>query len=134
MKCIIIEDCPSSCAVLREMLYEGFALKPDTARDGKQGAKMLLEAIEQGKPYELAFIDIMMPHQDGIEVLKALRSFENLHGAKTHCKVVIQTALEDEKTIRRAFYEGADKFMIKPYNIKELLEKVNSLLTGGRLK
>ncbi len=70
---------------------------------------------------DLIILDIMMPHMDGLEVLRAIRK-------KSLVPIIILSALDDEIEKVQAFDIGADDYLTKPFGVGELLGRVKAVL------
>ena len=70
----------------------------DAAVDGMEAVDAYLMALEDGEPYDLACLDIMMPVMDGYQVLRSIRDLEADHGIpeEEQVKVIMTTALNDD--------------------------------------
>ncbi len=80
-----------------------------------------LRLIEQHAP-DLILLDVYMPGMDGFEVCKAIKcnpDFKNI-------PIIFLTASDDEDSIKKGFELGAQDYVIKPFNISELLARVNT--------
>lgn len=116
MKILIIEDEKLLADSLQVMLTrKGFDV--ECVYDGVSG----LDYAETGV-YDLLILDVMMPEMDGYEVAKRVRT--------QHCAVPIlmltaRSALEDRI---RGLNAGADYYLTKPFDMRELLACVNALL------
>lgn len=100
-----------------DLQLSGFTI--DTAMNGKQG---LYKALEGN--FDLIVLDVMMPEMDGFEVCKNLRSDTRTRDIP----VILLTAkgtIED-KVI--GFNSGADDYLVKPFDIQELLVRLRALL------
>ncbi len=81
-------------------------------------------AFEDGEPYDLVCLDIMMPVMDGYQALKEIRDVEkkmNIPEEKA-VKVIMTTALNDERNVKMAFELGCSVYSGKPIN-QERFEK-----------
>ncbi len=87
------------------------------AFDGEQALKM----IEKHKNIDLIVLDVMMPEFDGWEVLSFVKD-------NTDCKVLMLTALTDEKSEVKAIRSGADDYVAKPFKRAVLLERAKRLI------
>ena len=69
----------------------------DVTVDGEEAVDAFMMALEDGEPYDLACLDVMMPVLDGYQVLKAIRNIEAEKGiAKDkRIKVIMTTALNE---------------------------------------
>lgn len=81
------------------------------------------KAVESESP-ELVLLDIMLPEENGIDVLRRLRAKESTR----HIPVIMLTALGDEYEKVRALDTGADDYVCKPFGIMELLARVRAHL------
>ena len=78
-----------------------------------------MEAAERGT-FDLIVLDLMLPGQSGIDVLKKLRA--NNHTVR----VLVLTALADEEDLVKGFEAGADDYMKKPFSPRELLARIEA--------
>jgi DNA-binding response OmpR family regulator len=114
---LIIDDVPPNARVLEAMLSpRGYAVA--MAFSGKQG----LEKIRTERP-DVVLLDILMPDMSGYDVCRHLRS----DPATTLLPVVMLTSSSDQDKVE-AIESGADDFITRPLNPKELLSRVQSLL------
>lgn len=97
----------------------------DVMVDGEEAVDAFMMALEDGEPYDLACLDVMMPVMDGYQVLKAIRGIEAQKGIpKKNCvKVVMTTALNDERNVKLAFELGCEAYVGKPIDVEQF-EKV----------
>ena len=96
----------------------------DVAVDGLEAVEAFALAFEDGEPYDLVCLDIMMPVMDGYQALKEIRDVEkkmNIPEEKA-VKVIITTALNDERNGKMAFELGCSVYSGKPIN-QERFEK-----------
>ena len=93
--------------------------------DGEEAVDAFMMALEDDEPYDLACLDVMMPVMDGYQVLKALRNIEKQKKIpKDKCvKVVMTTALNEERNVKMAFDLGCEAYVGKPIDV-EKFEKV----------
>lgn len=91
----------------------------DTAGNGIEGIKK----VSSGK-YDLILVDIIMPEMDGFEFLKEFRKIKS----KEYIPVIFMTGLDDLKSKIKGLNIGADDYLMKPLNEKELVARVISLL------
>lgn len=89
-----------------------------------------LEALEiMDKEYvDLIVADIMMPNMDGYELTKAVRD------AKMELPILAVTAKDQFEDMQKSFKAGADDYMIKPVNVKELVLRVEALLRRAKIQ
>jgi signal transduction histidine kinase len=120
---LVMED----SLVYRDLIVNHI-LKPNgyetlTATDGQEGLSVAL----QEKP-DLIITDLRMPELDGIEVLEALKE------AGQDIPVILMTLHGSEDLVVQAFRLGAKDYVIKPFNVEEMLAAIDRALTEARLR
>ena len=96
----------------------------DVAVDGLEAVEAFALAFEDGEPYDFVCLDIMMPVMDGYQALTEIRDVEkkmNIPEEKA-VKVIMTTALNDERNVKMAFELGCSVYSGKPIN-QERFEK-----------
>lgn len=97
----------------------------DIAVDGMEAVDAFLMALEDEEGYDLVCLDVMMPVMDGYQALKAIRNLEkerNISG-NNMAKIIMTTALNDQKNVKMAFDLGCTVYSGKPID-KEKFEQV----------
>jgi DNA-binding response OmpR family regulator len=116
MRVLVVEDQPNVSTYLKRALEEqGYAV--DLARTG-------IEALDWAKvvDYELIVLDIMLPEIDGITVCRRLRS-------EGHPAAILMLTARDTVDDRVIGLDaGADDYMVKPFELKELLARIRALV------
>ena len=88
----------------------------DVTVDGMEAVDAFMMALEDGEPYDLVCLDIMMPVMDGYQALVGIRNLEkerNIPEEQT-VKVIMTTALNEEKNVKMAFELGCTVYSGKP--------------------
>ena len=88
----------------------------DVTVDGMEAVDAFLMALEDDEPYDLVCLDIMMPVMDGYQALQGIRNLEkerNIPPEKA-VKVIMATALNDERNVKMAFDLGCTIYTGKP--------------------
>ena len=121
---LVVEDEPSTAALVREVLEEkGYAV--ETAEDASTALQRLDDDID------LVLLDVMLPGLNGLELCRRVRAAER----DEHLPVIMMTALGGDAQRHAGFAAGADDYMVKPFDLRELLDRVQVWLdTGQRLK
>lgn len=115
---LIIEDEPSLVEVLTYNLSkEGFEVI--AAINGHEG----LQRAQATLP-DLVILDLMLPHIDGLEVCRRLRSSPKTQGIR----ILMLTAKSEEVDEIVGFSMGADDYVNKPFKLKPLIHRVKALL------
>lgn len=116
MRILLLEDDMDLCATLLLALErEGYAV--DLCHNGYEGAELASQPY-----YDVIILDRMLPELDGLSILKRLRAF----GSKT--PVLMLTALGRISDRVDGFDAGADDYLTKPFDTRELLARIRALL------
>lgn len=117
MRILLVEDeKPLANAVKEGLMENGFVV--DTAYDGESA----LTKLEIEESYDLIILDIMLPKLDGVTLLKKIREI----GYKM--PVLMLTAKGEIETKVKTFGIGADDYLTKPFDFRELLARIHALL------
>lgn len=112
---LIVEDDKNTNQVISEFLKEaGYHILP--VFDGEKAMTVFYE-----NKVDMAVLDIMLPKQSGIEVLKYIRSISSI-------PVIMLTALGDEYTQIKSFDLQADEYVTKPFSPVVLVKRIEALL------
>jgi two-component system response regulator CpxR len=115
MRLLIVDDDAELSALIQEFLErEGFSV--DSALDGQNG----LEQAQQGG-YDLVVLDVMLPGLDGFQILKRLR-------LSSHVPVLMLTARGEDVDRIVGLELGADDYLPKPFNPRELAARIKAIL------
>jgi len=97
----------------------------DVAVDGMEAVDAFMMALEDDNPYDLVCLDIMMPVMDGYQALMGIRNLEKERGISNEdaAKVIMTTALNEEKNVKMAFELGCTVYSGKPID-QERFEQV----------
>lgn len=120
MKLLLVEDNPKLNEATKMYLEDnGFSV--DTAFNGVQALSKVKDLQKTGSEYDVIILDRMMPMKDGIETMREIKNFGVNSG------IIILTAKDtvDDKVFGLA--AGADDYMVKPFNVKELIARIHSL-------
>ena len=119
----MIEDDARLAAMVGEYLEQnGFTVSKEP--DGHSGLARLTQASE-GKPPELLILDLMLPDIDGLEVCRRVRALPNGAG---HIPILMLTAKGDPMDRIIGLEMGADDYLPKPFEPRELLARVRAIL------
>jgi len=116
MHILIIEDDKR----VAELIQRGLAeqdFTSDIAYDGLQGMKLVLQ-----NEYDLVITDIILPKLDGLDLSREIR------GLKPQMPIIMLTALGTTDDKVEGFDAGADDYMVKPFEMRELLARMRVLL------
>jgi two-component system response regulator CpxR len=111
----LIDDDAELCSLLVELLSrEGFSI--ECAHEGRRG---LDRALHGG--FDLVLLDVMLPGLDGFEILRRLRS-------QSRVPVLMLTARGEDMDRIAGLEMGADDYLPKPFNPRELLARIRAIL------
>ena len=91
---------------------------------GFENGSEFLKALSDGEKPELVLLDIMLPGEDGISILRKLRT-----GPDTRkIPVIMLTARREEDDKIQGFEVGADDYVTKPFQLEEVVARINALV------
>jgi DNA-binding response OmpR family regulator len=113
---LVVDDEPAIVTVVRERLErEGFAVR--AVASGEEAL-----AHMDADPADLVVLDVMLPGMDGFEVLRRLR------GAGHTVPIIVLTARDEEVDKIVGLELGADDYLVKPFNPRELSARIRAVL------
>jgi DNA-binding response OmpR family regulator len=122
MRILLVEDEHTLDAVLKRGLEEnGYAV--DLAGDGEEAL-----AFASTEPYDLVVLDVMLPDVDGFNVCRRLRTDAR------NMPVLMLTALDSVEDRVAGLDSGADDYLAKPFDPRELLARVRALLRREQVR
>ena len=111
---------------IRELIVDYFTAKSegkiivDTATDGQEGVEKAYE-----NTYDLLLLDVMLPEMSGFEICKEIRS-------ESEVPIMFITARAAQADMLRAYALGCDDYVVKPFPLPVLFEKVNALIKRAK--
>ncbi|HRF58405.1 MAG TPA: response regulator [Fimbriimonadaceae bacterium] len=115
---ILVVDDERPIVQLLRLSLERQGYRVLTAFDGREALDVLdREAVD------LMVLDWMMPYVDGLEVLQTVRR----DPALAHLKIIMLSTLTQDEDIARGTQEGADRYLAKPFDPKELYRVIRDL-------
>ncbi|MBO5336092.1 MAG: response regulator [Lachnospiraceae bacterium] len=101
----------------------------DVTVDGMEAVDAFMMALEDEEPYDLVCLDIMMPVMDGYQALMGIRNLEkerNIPKEKA-AKIIMTTALNEEKNVKMAFELGCTIYSGKPIDQERFEQALKKL-------
>jgi DNA-binding response OmpR family regulator len=122
MQVLVVEDEPKIASILRRGLIEA-GYVADVAQDGEEALYKF--GIQ---PYDLIILDLLIPGLSGggIEVCRQVRN------TNSHVPILMLTALDSIKDKIAGLDAGADDYLVKPFNLQELIARIRALLRRGQ--
>lgn len=101
----------------------------DIAVNGTEAVELFKLGLDEGNPYDLICLDIMMPQMDGQTALKLIRDHERLMGihGTDGVKIIMTTALDDFDNIKNAFTEQCEAYLVKPIEKDKIIKTLTKL-------
>lgn len=115
-KILVVEDDRHIRNIIEKRLIKA-GYQPLSAINGREGI-----ALFESQKVDLIITDIMMPYVDGISLVKDVRT------TNPNIPIIMLTALDNIKDKEKSFISGADDYIVKPVDMKELILRVQSLL------
>lgn len=112
---LIVDDDPKMVDLLR-VQFERSQFAVMSATNGLQGEKVF-----RANPIDVILLDVMMPQRDGFEMLRDVRAISSV-------PVIMLSALGDTDNVVKGLELGADDYIGKPFEFKEVLARVNAAL------
>ncbi|MCI4627111.1 MAG: response regulator [Candidatus Magnetoovum sp. WYHC-5] len=107
----------------------------DYVLNGKEAVEAFKEALSMGEPYDLIFMDILMPEMDGFDALYAIREKEKMLGINQEdsVKIIMMTGLGISIEMVNLYRTSCMEFLYKPIDVDALISflKDNNLIQQG---
>ena len=121
---LIVEDSPTQAEKLKYILEEkGFSVF--AAKNGIEA----LDILGKSSP-KIIVSDVLMPEMDGYELCKRIRSDKN----SQEIPIILLTSLSDPKDVIKGLESGANNFIVKPYDERYLLSRIDYLLANLEIR
>lgn len=122
VKILLVDDNREFCQLLTEYLndQEGFEVV-GVAHNGVDGLQILKE-----KNVDILVLDLIMPHLDGIGVMEEM----NRTDLGEEVKTIILTAFGQEEVTKRVVELGANYYIMKPFDLDKLVNRINQMMNG----
>ena len=114
---LIVDDSAFMRNLLKNVLFKGNLDTVGEATDGEDA----ITKYKELKP-DLVTMDIIMPNKDGIAALKEIRRIDQ------NAKVIMVTAVGQEKLVKSAIKFGAKGYIVKPFQAPKVIEEVKKVL------
>lgn len=122
VKALIVDDAAIMRRMLRDLLLSVGFLIVGEAGDGEEA----MDLVREHRPH-LVTLDITMPKKDGLTVLKEIKALD------PSIKVVMVSAMGQRENVIEAIKNGAENFIVKPFNADKIFRVLKGLRFQGRL-
>lgn len=121
MRILVVDDLDLEREVVRNLLeHKGHQVID--VQSGAEAIQVFFDAVQHEQPFDLVFMDFVMPDMDGVETVKQIRRCCPKHWTP----VLFLSSIEDEQRVCDALENGADDFLTKPISEKLLLAKIRA--------
>jgi len=114
LRILVVDDIPTNVrltvSILRRLGYSA-----QTASDGNEAVELVTRS-----PYDFIFMDILMPHCDGIEATTKIRAFEHEHPDRNPVRIIALTADAFPENRSRCLAAGMSDFLTKPVRLDDI--------------
>lgn len=115
MHILVVEDEPKVATFIKKSLEEN-NFSADLAYDGQVAERLILQY-----DYDLIILDVIIPHINGIELCRKIKAM------KPSLPVLLLTALGTTDDKLTGFDAGADDYLVKPFEFRELLARIKAI-------
>jgi two-component system chemotaxis response regulator CheY len=130
LKVLIADDQAMSRVLLKNILIEIGYMNLMEAEDGIQTIDKIVSANITNQPFDVVFIDWIMPKISGYEVVQKCKADEKL------CSVtfVMVSAVLEPENVDAAFKAGVSRYLKKPFAAGEIKSKIEGIMADHRIK
>jgi len=127
MRILIVDDDAPNRKLLKDIVSK--LGECDAAEGGQEALSEFKKAWEEWRPFNLIFLDVLMPDMDGRQVLLKIREIEKDKkiSEQHQVRVIMVTGLSEEETVMDCLRNGCDEFIVKPIDIQLVFEKIKNL-------
>ncbi|MBT1159902.1 response regulator [Aminobacter anthyllidis] len=118
-KVLVVDDTTTSRMLITDALQEMGIRKISIAKDGEQALRMMME-----QPCHMVISDFNMPKLDGLQLLKAIRSY----GPTRTTPFILLTGKGDRQLLEAAVALGVNNFLTKPFTIPALKKAIEAIV------
>lgn len=119
---MLVVDDSKAMRVFLSSLAGKLEFDSEEAEDGRAAREILIKN-DPREPFDLALVDLNMPHMSGIEFIQFVRGNQEYN----HLKLMVVTTENSMETLASAIEAGADELLMKPVTMQSLTEKLTIL-------
>ncbi len=128
MRFLIVDDEFSTRMILKEILIRYGDC--DICVNGQEALEAVTMSLDVNRPYDVVFMDVLMPVMGGLEAVTRIRDMESGRNIipKNSTKIVMLSVVDEVKTVMDAFKKGeAVAYLIKPLDMDKLADTLQSI-------
>jgi two-component system, sensor histidine kinase and response regulator len=123
LRVLVVDDNATNRQILRHQLF-AWKMQKGSASNGFEALELLRAAAKEGKPYELALLDMQMPEMDGMTLAKSIKA----DPAIASTRLIILTSMGYTHTKEELKAAGVDAFLVKPVKQSRLFDCLVNVL------
>jgi len=123
LRVLVVDDNATNRQILRHQLY-AWKMQKGSASNGFEALELLRAAAKEGRPYELALLDMQMPEMDGMTLAKSIKA----DPAIASTRLIILTSMGNMHTQDELKAAGVEAFLVKPVKQSRLFDCLISVL------
>jgi PAS domain S-box-containing protein len=117
LKVLVVDDNATNRQILRHQLF-AWKMQKGSAANGHEALDLLRAAVAEGKPYDLALLDMQMPEMDGMTLARAIKA----EPAISPTRLIILTSMGFMHTRDELKAAGVDAYLVKPVKQSRLFD------------
>jgi two-component system, chemotaxis family, chemotaxis protein CheY len=127
MRILVVDDAQANCLLLTRILSTWGSCA--VAANGRLAVDLFRAALDEGKPYDLIWLEIMMPVMDGLRALELIRHEERRRAVPNadRGRIVMTTTMDDVRNAIRAFNNQCDLYLTKPFSLDTICTEMEHL-------
>jgi two-component system sensor histidine kinase/response regulator len=123
LRVLVVDDNATNRQILRHQLF-AWKMQKGSASNGFEALELLRAAAAEGKPYDLALLDMQMPEMDGMTLARAIKADPAISGAR----LIILTSMGYMHTQDELKAAGVDAYLVKPVKQSRLFDCLVNVL------
>ena len=127
MRILIVDDDAPNRKLLKDLVSK--LGECDAVEGGQEALAEFKKAWEEWRPFNLIFLDVLMPDMDGTQVLLKIREIEKDKkiSEQHQARIIMVTGVSEEETVMDCVKNGCDEFIVKPIDVQLVFEKIKKL-------
>ncbi|MCB1736214.1 MAG: response regulator [Gammaproteobacteria bacterium] len=128
-RCLLVDDNRSSLTAIREQL-NAWHVNVDTVEDGARAVRVLQDAVQTNRPYDLAIVDLSLPDLDGTELANRIRAIKDF----STLTLISMVGDRDSGSSLGLHDKGFDAFLVKPVRQRSMAHWLSEALQRQRIQ